>query len=379
MLAICCIASANNFKSGDGKEYTPFLENDKQWFVWQFSSEHYLSSAAEYEQPLGNVYKTQQLNDTVIQGKSYTCMRSCSSNKCFNWNDKQSAFMYVSFPHSTLSVCGLFREENGKIYKYDEGTQTEYLFYDFTLDVGDEFKLFIPETCETVQCKVTDIDQATSCNQTHRRLHLSTDNPNFKETVWVEGFGSEAGPLVSMIRKDKSVYGVSNLSHARSQLHRYAQTFNDIHYRGQELHVNPEPVEYSPELKGLDFQFTEDVLHITGYMRLSGNPSNKYIYCADTEDGVLRLGVETMDDYVTTEQKIYGGIDLYFPGLKPGLYYVLTPSGDKIECKLSAEAISTTNNDLPNTESAIFTLQGTRLSHPQPGLNIINGKKVFIP
>lgn len=383
LIAINCIAMAEvigkETKFASGKGYVPFLDKNKKWYVWHFDSEHYVSSAAEYVQPMGQVYITTEINDTVIGDNSYTRMYCWTGDRCFYWNDAQSAFMSISTQRYSDIVSALFREEDGKVYKYDEGKQVEYLFYDFTLEIGDEFSLYIPETGAEVKCTVKDIDKVTASCRTHRRLHLATDNPDYKETIWIEGYGSEAGPLVSMTSSDVTKSGTSYLAHARSASHRYAQPFNDTHYRGQELQVNPEPIEYVEGMKGLEFEFIGDVLHITGNMRIVSpvDMDNLYMYCVDSEDGALRLGYQILEDYIFTEMKIYGGVDLYFPGLKPGYYNILTTSGEQIECKLSADAVTSVNLN-SNENSDIFTLQGTKLAQPQKGLNIIGGKKVLV-
>ena len=383
LLLAAATANAEEFrcstKLSDETKHISFLGSSAQWLVWQFSKEHYTSSDAEYENPIGNIYNTIEINDTVIDGKSYTRLYD-TGYKYFNWTLPEPSFMEIRHHTAeTYDVCGIFREDDGKIYKYDEKTQKEYLFYDFTLNVDDTFTLFIPETGENVECVVTDIDSVVSYDQTYHRLHLSTDNPNFKETTWIEGFGSEAGPLVSMNRSDAATYGTSYLANAHSKEYYYAQTFTDIHCRGKEIHVNPEPIEYTPGMKGLEFEFIGNTLHITGNLKLITPVNYKYMYCVDSEDGVIRLGVGHMG-VVFTQHLIYGGLDVYFEGFKPGMYKVSAPTGGQmqIECQPTADAITDLRQEKSDNGNAIFTIQGTRLTAPQKGLNIINGKKMLV-
>ena len=340
MLAVCCIANADgikrNAKTAEGTVYAPFLESGKEWYVWQFSSEHYSLSAAEYEIPKEyEYYINEEASDTVINGTPYRQIEVSNYYKSPMLNDGKAAFFDLSWYHlSSIVMGGIFREDNGKVFKYDEEKQKEYLFYDFTLNVGDQFSLFIPETGETVECTVEDTDMVISYGQTYRRLHLATDDPRFKKTIWIEGIGSEAGPLVSMISSHTANNGASYLADVRKDTPCYAQPFSDTHYRGQLMVANPEPIEYSPDLKGLQYEFLGDTLHITGEMYLTnGSPEVQYMYCVDTEDGKIRLGTEMLSYVFAPTREIYGGIDMYFPGFKPGVYEL--GSGVFIECKPS--------------------------------------------
>ena len=46
---------------------------------------------------------------------------------------------YKSVFYGTNETTCLLREENGIIYKYDTGTNEEYIYYDFSLQVGDTY------------------------------------------------------------------------------------------------------------------------------------------------------------------------------------------------------------------------------------------------
>lgn len=341
MLAVCCIANADgikrNAKSTEGTMYVPFLGNERLWCVWKFNEENTVVSVTEDEQPKGYYYILDEENDTVIDGKTYSrIMSEYYATQPFK--EGQYGFFSLSYSKDETPDGGIFREEDGKVFKYDEEKQLEYLFYDFTLQVGDKFNLYIPETGEYVECTVKDRDEVEACEQLHRRLHLTTNNPAYKETIWIEGFGSEAGPLVSMISSDVAKNGISHLAHARTSVnykpqYNYVQPFNHAHFRGQKLKANPEPIEYTPDLKGLQFEFIGDTLHITGEMYLVSNSKHHYMYCTDTEDGIIKLGTEYIYDILATQRLLYGGVDMYFPGFKPGIYYL--GENRTIECKPS--------------------------------------------
>lgn len=374
----CLMSYADDFKPH------PFIERHKEWKVWKFSHEYIDSQDAEYELPTEWPMIFLEMEDTIISDVPYSKFLNKRKLHINFTTGKFAELVAESFDQPT-TLLALFREELGKVYRYDEEAQCEYLFYDFTLKEGDKFCLKVPSTGEEVTCTVSLVDEITiqrSWNgnkNTYRRFHLVPDSDEYEETVWVEGLGNESSPLVSinsMKDKENGISRVVTATCTNRPYYFYAQPINEKHFRGQEL-INIFEGEYSPEMKGLIFEFIGDTLHVHG--QTNGSSGDKYMYCVDTSEGIIKIIVEHTYQIMPTDWIIINGIDVYFPGFQPG-EYVLGHEGGTVIGKVPNDAtdIDTTKQEkkLPRY---IIDISGLQLSHPQPGLNIINGKKVFIP
>jgi hypothetical protein len=104
-------------------------------------------------------------DDTIIGGKSYKRMMA-------------DGIYYTSY----LIAC---REDTTtkQSFIYDESSEQEYILYDFSLNVNDDFGSY----------QVDSIDSVTLVNgEVRRRLHLSSFM-DWREEYWIEGIGSTRG------------------------------------------------------------------------------------------------------------------------------------------------------------------------------------------
>ena len=93
-------------------DYIPFVEMGKQWHVVSNASYPYSSSRFERY----NMFEEVERN-----GKTYVHTGLCDEVLAI-WQD-----------------AGLYREENRRVYKYDETAGREFMMYDFSLKAGDTF------------------------------------------------------------------------------------------------------------------------------------------------------------------------------------------------------------------------------------------------
>ena len=93
----------------DNDKYFPFIQNNKKWHVLGFSM-----GGKYMKTPLVTDYFFNGTN-TEIDGNTYYYMYSRTQSLT---NDEQ------------VNTEGLFREENGRVYKYQEDLQKELLVYD---------------------------------------------------------------------------------------------------------------------------------------------------------------------------------------------------------------------------------------------------------
>lgn len=359
-----------------------FIEQNKQWKVWQFSPEYTSSQDAEYELPTEWHMSFQEVEDTIISEVPYSKF-SNQRKLLIYFPEGDFAKLDVESFDQPATLLALFREESGKVYRYDEEAQCEYLFYDFTLKEGDRFCMKVPSTGEEVTCMVSLVDEVTvqrswnSDKNTYRRFHLVPESKNYEETVWVEGLGNECSPLISINSKKNRENGICRVATVANHnlSYFYANPIYEKHFRGHEL-INIFEDEYSPEMKGLEFEFIGDTLHVHGQMY--GLVGDTYMYCVDTSECVIKL-ISEHTGQIISSYSLINGVDVYFPGFQPG-EYVVGHEGGPVIGKVPNGAIDINmakqEKKLPHY---IIDISGIQLSHPQPGLNIINGKKVFIP
>jgi len=121
----------------------------------------------EFQQP--GPFTSYTINgDTVIANRNYKRISGC-------------AYLF--------GICnsGCIRDSNNVVYFIPDTCSTEYVLYDFNLNIGDT--LFHPYDENLTGHNfiiVWDVDFVTASDGIHRRFLLSS------QTVWIEGIGSES-------------------------------------------------------------------------------------------------------------------------------------------------------------------------------------------
>ena len=117
--------------------------------------------------------------DSIVAGNSYKKVFSC-----------------IDKLHESINYEGLIREQNQKTYFIPNSFETEYLIYDFSLEIGMTFEYpLYPGLPETVLLEVKNIDMVEIHGVLKKRLlitHASTDNI---VDTWIENVGSLEGIL----------------------------------------------------------------------------------------------------------------------------------------------------------------------------------------
>lgn len=157
-----------------------FVEADKTWHVvlqYKFSSisyDLYYCFTAE--------------SDTLINDVHYM--------RLFDMRDDGS------------HLAAIFREEDGRVYRYDADRQTEQLYYDFKLSPNDVFTFSTGGRPFDYQCTVTATEKLTladghrACKVTLSSIPLSWDyegQPEATENIWIEGIGNICNPVYNIL------------------------------------------------------------------------------------------------------------------------------------------------------------------------------------
>ena len=121
----CMMTSMMMFAQEGTNDYLPFVELGKKWHVVIVSNPNYVHSAGKYW----------MCNEVERNGKTY---------------------IYTYLPYDEIDVVeevGLLREENRRVYKYDEASGRDIMLYDFSLNEGDTF-IYEYGLDHPVNCKV---------------------------------------------------------------------------------------------------------------------------------------------------------------------------------------------------------------------------------
>jgi len=295
----------------DNDKYFPFIQNNKKWHVLGFSM-----GGKYMKTPLVTDYFFDGTN-TEIDGNTYYYMYSRTQSLT---NDEQ------------VNTEGLFREENGRVYKYQEDLQKELLVYDFTLNEGDVFEY----TCDDgtkLQGKVTNVKELYT---TYYNPPLKAITIDFNETydgeygatttsLWIEGMGNYAHPTNFVTRDTPNSWGYYTAYVINEEpYYYYPFTINvpTAGWSGQELIINGygRGIEYPNELycELVGDNQSDVYLHVKGYMDVICG-STFYIYSKvhDTDDRTAQfvsLDIEYITEVATCIRNYY--VDLYFPGFE---------------------------------------------------------------
>ena len=244
--------------------YHPFVERGKRWCVHGFSmgSDH---TVTDY-------YFSPEKNQLERNGHSYEQL--CARTQ--DGNDKP---------------LGWFREENQRVYMYNEEEDKEVLTYDFSLKVGDRFE---PEYGDFEHCEVTKIDYLMVYGDSLKVINFQGKDKTSSLSVlakgrWIEGIGSEMNPLDGLFSHSAPTswsYQLAYVSGSSYWPFAFSQHYNG--WWGQDLARGEEDQDYarthSFNENDLHYELVPDpvhdayALHVSGIMWLPCG-GDLYIYC----------------------------------------------------------------------------------------------------
>lgn len=172
-----------------GAQNARFIEADKTWHVVY----QYWAYPGFYEKDYGFTAES----DVVINGKHY--MR-----------------LFEMGADGMNHVVDVFREEDGKVYRYDAKRQEEQLCYDFTLRPMDVVTLSAAWSPYDYQCHVTDVEELTLADGSRASKICFTATPLCEddeqmedtENIWIEGIGNVCSPTCNI--DDKNADGTDS-------------------------------------------------------------------------------------------------------------------------------------------------------------------------
>ena len=304
----------------ESNDYIPFVELGKQLHLVIVSDPKYAYSTGRYW----------MCREMERDGKTYV-------------------FTYL--PYDVMMIVeevGLLREENRRVYKYDETTGRDIMLYDFSLKEGDTFT-YEYGFDQPVKCKVlkqgwledgpvivSSRTQTAASDVKHRWLRTWTigrDNGSggYDEvTTWVEGVGTLENmfsPLASgrvryclsyverndiQLENDYLPFSLGNLSDKYCQIHGCNLPTGEDNWEGGEQHQ-------------LTYELDGDRLHVYGDVFTQCGPNNYAFFFVEATDDPLVYKIEFFIQEVEPLMDCMAlhATDFYVPGFDPNLNYIV--------------------------------------------------------
>ncbi len=289
--------------------YHAFVEKGKTWCVHGFNKGDASHTVTDY-------YFSLDKEMIVFDGHKYFKMCSTTDN-------------------GEEIIVGFFREEDHRVYLYDEEAGREYKIYDFTLNVGDKFE---PEYGDYSFCEVKKVGVIRVNGETLKTITFEANDRQYDaavrvEVTWIEGIGHRSGPLGGLFSE---IVRNSWEYHTAYVLYDYSPCYlplsfdlPDTGWHGCQLRP-VKKVAFDDTIGKLEYELVPDserggyALHVFGRTPISCSP-NQYVFCIeeDTEDPIVRklmFQVEELEPYVDCIWMYE--VDLYFHSFQTGIQYI---------------------------------------------------------
>ena len=320
--------------------YRPFVEDGKVWKVGTISGN-----------PVQVVDYYYFDGDTIINGKT------CKQMMCQRFVNPDYSNEYWT-PTPSLSKVGAWYEEDKKVYFYDDGQQSMRMMYDFslnaydTLQINNEFYVIGPKQTGGIK----------GFKGVYRNiLGINIDSRIY--TAWLEGVGDIYGPTKIPINPI--------LGDPVPEFLMACTVGDEVIYLNDEYQDGATPEKSNAPKQRLDFT------HIikTKPQAINLDPlAEAYLVRINNESG------KTVYEKAINAGNIVA-INIDISAYRKGHYTVTVEnSREAFTGEFETDATGIVENvkieKLKNV--SIYNLQGQRISTLQKGLNIVNGRKVYV-
>ena len=357
------------FRSESAKEWTveimdgyrPMIEDGKVWKVG--NSQTILDNSVQ----VVDYYYFD--GDTIIDGKT------CKQMMCQRFVNPDYSNEYWT-PTPSLSKVGAWYEENQKVYSYDEREQSMKMKYDFSLAANDTLQFLNVDDYPPYIIGPRQTGGIEGFKGVYREIMMGQN----RNTTWLEGVGGLDAPfrnaynpmadrvpdfLMSCVVGDEVIYLDDSVEDGATPAGARKSRFDFTHtpktkprtrissgekpslygeYNGQQLDINLEPLDDAYQV------------YIT-------NESGKVVYEKAINAGnIVGLNIDisayAKGHYTVTVENSLESFTGEFETLTNG-----------IEENVKIEKLKNVS---------IYNLQGQRLNSLQKGLNIVNGRKIYV-
>ena len=342
-------------------EYRPFVEEGK---VWQVGAE----GSGNPVQIVEYYYFD---GDTIIDGKA------CKQMMCQWYVSPNHPYYGEMSQLPSLSYEGAWYEENKKVYTYDVTNKQFILMYDFSADANDTIQI---NNCQFVigPKQTGGIKGFKGVYQDVRRCE---NGGSSYSPTWMEGVGSIDGPT-------KNVHYVDEVP---TWFLMACAVDDEVIYLNDEYEDGATPENMGAQKRRFDFTHTVKTQPKVPMRR----EAEQSLY-GEYNDKLLGINLDPIDDAylvritdetgkVVYEKAIDAGnivaLNVDISSYAIGRYTVTVENSQESftgEFETQTTGIEEISSKRSEVRDYIYNLQGQRLTSLQKGLNIVNGKKVYV-
>ena len=341
--------------------YRPMIEDGKVWKV----------GGRDSGNPVQLVDYYYFDGDTIINGKT------CKQMMCQRFVSPDHPDYTVVSQYPLLRYAGAWYEEDQKVYVYDTINEQFLMKYDFSLDANETLQ--ISEDYPPYVVGPKRIGGLEGFKGAYRDVMWSADGEPYCNTTWLEGVGGIDGPI-NNVYLGEVCPGLFLMS---------CVVGDEVIYYNDEYEDGATPA--GARKNRFDFTHTHKLKPKTRVM--SGEESSLY---GEYNDKQLDINLSLLDDTYQVcitdgsgkavyEKVIYAGnivaLNIDISDYAKDHYTVTVENSHE---SFSGEFETLTNGIEENVKIkkfknvSIYNLQGQRLNSLQKGLNIVNGKKIYI-
>ena len=343
----------------DQDDYRPLVEEGKVWKVGEILSN-----------PVQLVYYYYFDSDTIIDGKT------CKQMMCQQYASPEHPNYDNLAQGSSLSYVGAWYEEDKKVYTYDTTSKQFTMMYDFSLDDNDTLVVngyrFAIGPRQTGGLK--------GFKGVYRKINWCDERGGNYSPTWLEGVGSIDSPTTNFY------YGYVD-----------PQRFLMSCFIGDEVIYFNDEYEDGATPEGMNakkrFDFTHTIktqpkapMRRVAEQSLYGEYNNQQlgINLNSLEDAYL-VRITDKTGKVVYEKDINAGnivgLNINISTYGDGRYTVTMENNHESftgEFEVQTRGIEEVRNNHEMIKGYIYNLQGQRISTLQKGLNIVNGRKIYV-
>ena len=361
--------SAKEWTAGIMDDFRPFVEEGKVWKVG--NTQTIVNNSVQ----VVDYYYFD--GDTIIDG------RTCKKMMCQRFVSPDYSNEYWT-PKNSLTKVGAWYEDDQKVYFYNLQKEKDYwrIKYDFSLEANDTLQFLNVDGYPPFIIGTKQTGGLEGFKGVYRDIWMCGDEgQHFHSTFWLEGVGDINGPtrypidpilddpvpefLMSCVVGDEVIYYNDEYEDGATPAGARKNRFDFTHTNK----LKPKTRVRSEEEPSLYGEYNDQQLDINlgplddAYQVSITDGSGKAVYEKVINAGnIVALNIDisdyAKDHYTVTVENSRESFSGEFETLTDGIE-------ENVKIK-----------ELKN--SSIYNLQGQRLSRLQKGLNIVNGRKIYV-
>ncbi|MBR5060905.1 MAG: leucine-rich repeat protein [Prevotella sp.] len=343
-------------------DYRPFVEESKVWQV----------GASNSGNPVQWVEYFYFDGDTIIDGKT------CKQMMCQRYvSPDYPDYDYIS-QQPSLTYVGAWYEEDKKVYEYDSTNKQFKMMYDFSVEANDT--LWIDNLPYVIGPRKS--EGINGFKGVYRDVMMCKEGGGtFWSTPWLEGVGGICGMTTNVIDGEL----------ADPEWFLMSCTVGDeVIYLNDEYEDGATPESMNAK-KRFDFTHTIKVDPKAPKRRGAGQPLyGEYNNCSVVVylyllDDAYQVRITDATGKIVYENNINAGnivgLNIDISTYPEGCYTVTMENNHESftgEFEIQTTGIAEVRSKQEAIRGNIYNLQGQRLNSLQKGLNIVNGRKVYV-